>query len=239
MKRFLFNGIVASDSDAPIYRWFGYSAVCPKQVRKALAEADGEGLVLEVNSPGGSALAGMEIRNILAAAAVPVTAVVQSYAASAASYAILTCSKVEMAPGSQMMLHRPSTCTAGNAKDHEESLQMLGSMYESLLDVYCARCGEKATREQLAEICDNETWLTAQKCVDLGLADGIWTPESADPRNMAAAFGLPDITVLRQRYAEAHKDPAPDPEPNTDPEPTSNWQQNAALAIEKARFMPV
>lgn len=228
MKRFLFNGIVASDDDAMIYRWFGFDAVSPGMIRNALADADESGLTLEVNSPGGSAIAGMEIRNVLAAATVPVTAVVQSYAASAASYAILACARVEMAPGSQMMLHRPSTYTEGNARDHAESLQMLGSMYESMLDVYCARCGEKATRDELTAICDGETWLTAARCVELGLADGIWQPESTDPRNMAAAFGLPDITVLRQRYAEAQK--APEPAPDT------AWQQDAALAIEKARF---
>lgn len=228
MKNFLFNGIVASDDDASIYRFFGYTAVSPGQLRAALADADGDALTLEVNSPGGNAIAGMEIHNLLAASKVPVTAIVQSYAASAASYAILAASRVEMAPGSQMMLHRPSTWTEGNARDHAESLQMLSSMYESMLDVYCTRCGEKASREELTAICDNETWLTAQKCVDLGLADAIWQPESADPRNMAAAFGLPDITVLRQRYAEAQKDPAPDP--------GTQWQQDAAIAIEKARF---
>ena len=229
MKRFLFNGIVASDDDATIYRWFGFDAVCPSAIRAALEAADSDGLTLEVNSPGGSAIAGMEIRNVLAAAKVPVTAIVQSYAASAASYAILAASRVEMAPGSQMMLHRPSTYTEGNARDHAESMQMLSSMYESMLDVYCARCGEKATREELTAICDGETWLTAQKCVDLGLADGIWQPERADPRNMAAAFGLPDITVLRQRYAEAQEKPAPNPD--------TDWQQEAAIAIERARFM--
>lgn len=229
MKRFLFNGIVASDDDAMIYRWFGFDAVSPGMVREALAATDGEGLTIEVNSPGGSAIAGMEIRNVLAAATVPVTAIVQSYAASAASYAILAASRVEMAPGSQMMLHRPSTYTEGNARDHAESMQMLSSMYESMLDVYCARCGDKATREELTVICDGETWLTAQKCVDLGLADGIWQPESADPRNMAAAFGLPDITVLRQRYTEAQENPVPESE--------TGWQQEAAIAIERARFM--
>ena len=229
MKSFLFNGIVASDDDAMIYRWFGFDAVCPSLIRAALEEADEDGLTLEVNSPGGSAIAGMEIRNVLAAARMPVTAIVQSYAASAASYAILACQRVEMAPGSQMMLHRPSTATRGNARDHAESLQMLDSMYDSMLDVYCAKCGGKATREQLQEICDNETWLTAQKCVELGLADGLWQPEQADPRNMAAAFGLPDITVLRQRYAEAQEKPVP--------KSGTDWQQEAAIALEKARFL--
>ena len=63
--------------------------------------------------------------------------------------------------------------------------------------------------------------------MELGLADGIWQPESASPRNMAAAAGgLPDITVRRKKYEEAMaaKQPAAKPE------------DGGRLAIEKARF---
>lgn len=227
--KFLFNGIVSADDDAVIYEWFGIPCVCPADIRNAVAEADGA-LQIEVNSPGGNAIAGVEISNILRQAqaeGVKVSCVVQSMAASAASYAILSASNVQMACGAQMMLHRPWCDASGNAEDLEQSKQMLESMFESMLDLYSLRCGEKCSRDELRSICEAETWLPAARCVELGLADGIWQPEGASVRNMAAAAGgLPDITVLRKKYEEAMAAKPPAAKP----------VDGGRLAIERARF---
>lgn len=230
--KFLFSGIVCDDADEVIYEWFGIPCVSPAAIRRAVQEAAGEGeLFMEVNSSGGNAVAGVEISNILRQAAadgLKVTAVVQSMAASAASYAILAASHVQMAPGSQMMLHRPWTYAEGNAEDLEQTRQMLESMFESMLDIYALRCGEKCTREELRSICEGETWLTAGRCVELGLADGIYEPQAAPCRNMAAAAGgLPDIVTLRKRYEEAMA---------VKETPAAPRAVGAALAIEQERF---
>ncbi len=229
--KFLFNGIVCDDADAAVYGWYGIPCVSPNSIRTAIARAAVEDGVLEmeVNSSGGNAVAGVEICNILRQAkgdGVRVICTVQSMAASAASYAILAADKVEMAPGSQMMLHRPWTYAEGNAEDMGQTKQMLESMFESMLDLYALRCGEKTSREELQSICEAETWLTASRCVELGLADSIQKAERSNPRNMAAAAsGLPDITVLRKRYEEAMALSSPKEKPDGD-----------LLAIEQARF---
>ena len=64
--RVTLNGIVAADDDVEIYQWFGFAAFSPKAVRDAVASTpEGEELVLEINSGGGSVFAGSEIYSVL------------------------------------------------------------------------------------------------------------------------------------------------------------------------------
>lgn len=239
--RLVLNGIVSSDDDLWIYEWFGYAAFSPAQLRKAIADTPvGDMLIIEVNSPGGSVMAGGEMYSVLLDAPCQTRVIVQSYAASAASYFILGADEVLCTDVAQLMLHRPGTYTEGNVDAHQQSVQMLQSSNEAILNVYERRCKGKSSREDLTAIVQAETWITAQRALDLGLIDGIYDPkaqkqEQLDPRNIAAAFGLPDIVTLRARYAEAHPKDSASGEPPA--QKTDDWRSDAALAIEKARYI--
>ena len=125
--RVTLNGIVAADDDVEIYQWFGYSAFSPKAVRDAVAATpEGEDLVLEINSGGGSVFAGSEIYSVLRASSVHTVAEVQSLAASAASYLCLGCDEVQISPVAQMMIHLPATYTEGNRTAHLQALGCAG-----------------------------------------------------------------------------------------------------------------
>ena len=53
------NGMIVSDDDAGIYRYFGYGVACPSDIRNALAEnPKDEEFVIEIISGGGSDYAG-------------------------------------------------------------------------------------------------------------------------------------------------------------------------------------
>ena len=83
--RVTLNGYVSADEDLCIYDWFGYPAFGPSTIRQALTDnPEGEELVLEVNSYGGSVWAGAEIYSVLKNAKTPTRAEIQSLAASAA-----------------------------------------------------------------------------------------------------------------------------------------------------------
>lgn len=234
--RMTLNGIVASDEDCGIYQYFGYSAFSPRTVREALAQAPAdEELVIEVNSGGGSVMAGAEIYTVLKGSGVRTVAEIQSLAASAASYLCLGCDEVRISPVAQMMIHLPSTCTEGDRTDHLRSVQMLDSTREAILNAYELKAGGKADRAALRRMMTAETWLTAQEAVDCGLADGILGEEApASPADLMNAFGLPDIAKLRARYEEAHKNSTPAGKvPETD---TQDWRAQARLDLEKIRF---
>lgn len=234
--RMTLNGIVSSDEDCGIYQYFGFAAFSPRTVREALDQTpEGEELVIEINSGGGSVMAGSEIYSVLKGSGVRTVAEIQSLAASAASCLCLGCDEVKISPVAQMMIHLPATCTEGDRTDHLRSVQMLDSTREAILNAYELKAGGKADRAALRRMMTAETWLTAQEAVDCGLADGILGEEApASPADLMNAFGLPDITALRARYEAERADSTPAgavPETHT-----QDWRAQARLDLEKIRF---
>lgn len=246
--RVTLNGIVAADEDVEIYEWFGYRAFGPQTIRQAIRDNPaGEELVFEINSGGGSVMAGSEMYTVLRSAeGVSTRAEIQSLAASAASYLALGCNTVMISPVAQMMVHLPATSTRGDRYEHQSSIQLLDTVRESILNAYELKCAGKTSRADLRRMMNSTTWMTAQEARDAGLVDGILFEEENDggvlPQNimnavgagvraLGEAGGAPDIAQLRAEFrkqkAETGAAPATD---------TQDWQAEARLNLEKIRF---
>lgn len=212
--RYSLNGVISSDEDALIYRWFGLQAVSPADIRQALSgNPAGEPFVLEINSGGGSVYAGFEMFSLLAGAPCETRAEVQSIAGSAASVVLMGADTAAVSPVGQVMIHLPSCCTEGNQIVHRESEQMLDAVTDSIIAAYRRKCRGKTSAEALRRMMENETFLTAQQALDAGLIDEIIGEGSgggAQPRSVYNAAGaLPDIERLRAAYREAQPQGAP------------------------------
>lgn len=225
------SGELMNDEWAELYRYFGYESgiYCPADIRAAIAQLQpGEELVLEINSIGGHVDAAAEIYAILEKVPNHTRAEIQSMAASAASYFPLACDRVEIALPAQMMIHCANWDVGGNKHDHLWTAQQLDESDQSILDVYCRKCGNKASREELERLMDEETYLSARRCLQLGLVDAIIgdVPESGTPALVASIHNntiramrtLPNIEDLRKRK-QAQLD-----------------ELDKDLAIEKARY---
>jgi len=251
------NGYVVSDDDAWIYRLFGFTVFCPKDLRTAVKQATEteEELTMEINSGGGSVWAGFEMYSILTAAKCHTVAEVQSLSGSATSILMLGADEINLSPVAQVMIHLPSTMTEGDRYDHFDSIAVLDSITESCVNAYLLRSSGKLTRDEIREKMTATTWMPAQDAIAAGLADHIIgdNGEGIDlNRIVAAAGGLPDIQKLRAQYLATHPEGVPqassEPQPGADPpglpsdpagaEPAKNTVQAAMdrLAIEKARY---
>ena len=200
------NGYVVSDADRPVLEWFGYQVISPGMIRQALADCPAdEELVLEINNDGGYAEEGAEIYAILAEAVKTrtVRAEIQSRACSAASYMALSCTRVEMSPMARFMIHRARCSAKGNVDDLQKTRQMLSAMDASILEAYKRKCRSKCSEDALVRMMSGETWITARKAVEIGLADGILGDEDA-PGVILNGPAMPDIEELRAAYQE-HK----------------------------------
>lgn len=255
------NGTVVGDDDKWLYDWFNISAFSPRDVREALAELPfDEPLELEVNSGGGSVWAGFEIYSILRQTAADTVAVVQSLAASAASTIICGAKHVKLSPVAQVMIHLPMTTTTGNRDDHRDSIKVLDSIEDSILNGYVSKCGGKTTRDELRRMLHNSTWLSAEEAVNIGLADEILYTDGESEATIAGivnscrdlntlfnSCGFSPCTAdLLKRYehavrngaapAEGHPvNPVPlaaDAAKNT----TEDWTLRARLNLEKLRY---
>mgnify|MGYP000126269345 CR=1 FL=1 len=238
--RYSLNGRIVADDDAPVLRWWGLSAVCPADIRQAIAEnpADEE-FTLEINSPGGSVFAGFEMYSVLRRASrdgVRIRAEVQSLAGSAASVAMVGADTVACSPVAQVMIHLPSTVTEGNQNVHRESVQMLESITEGIIAGYERKVGNKTSPAALRRLMDREAFLPARTALDAGLVDEIieepQSGEPVDPANIYNAVGaMPDMEKLRAAYLAAQSQSPEGKTPEAGAEPVSNLDTGRARAI--------
>lgn len=230
------SGYIMSNDYAGIYRHYGYQEViCPDDIRNAIASNPaGEDLIFEINSGGGNLYCGFEMYTLVRGASCNTVAEVQSLAGSAATLLMAGCRDVAMSPVAQLMIHLPSVTTDGDRWAHKASLSMLDSGTDGILNAYALRCQGKASREQLASMINKTTFFSAQKAVEIGLADRILEDGEPLPENVVNAIGdclrgvfsgpaLPPIDELRDRYQAERGKP--------------DWREAAKSELEINRFL--
>lgn len=138
-----------------------------------------------INSPGGDCVAAAQIYNMLTDYKGNVTVKIDGIAASAASVIAMAGDTVLMSPVSMMMIHNPATMAFGDHAEMQKAIEMLAEVKESIINAYVIKTGQ--SRAKLSHLMDAETWMDANKAVELGFADDILTraafPEKEDDDN--------------------------------------------------------
>lgn len=154
-----------------IYEWFEIDATSPNDVEKALIEANGEDLEVEINSGGGDVYSGSEIYTALKGYSGNVTVKIVGVAASAAGVIAMSGKKVLISPTAQFMMHNVSSVARGDYRAFEHQAEVLKNYNVSIANAYMLKTGMK--QEDLLGLMDKETWLTAQRAVEYGFADEV------------------------------------------------------------------
>lgn len=162
-QELILDGPIASDT------WWG-DEVTPDLFREELKQHAGN-LTVVINSPGGDVFAGLAIYNALVNHNGNVTVRVDGLAASIASVIAMAGDKIIMSPGSMIMIHRPSVYAAGTVDDMEKAKDVLMKIEEGITPIYAKRTG--LSDEKIAELLEAETWMLADKAVELGFADEV------------------------------------------------------------------
>ena len=176
-ERTLFlNGTIAEES------WFD-DDVTPQLFKDELNSGSGD-ITVWINSPGGDCVAAAQIYNMLMDYKGNVTVKIDGIAASAASVIAMAGTKVLVSPVSMLMIHNPMTAAFGNSDEMQRAIEMLGSVKDSIINAYEIKTG--LSRAKLSHLMDAETWMDANKAVELGFADEIMQ-RSTETENVAAS----------------------------------------------------
>ena len=163
-ERTLFlNGTIAEES------WFD-DDITPQLFKDELNSGSGD-ITVWINSPGGDCVAAAQIYNMLMDYKGNVTVKIDGIAASAASVIAMAGTKVLVSPVSMLMIHNPMTAAFGNSDEMQKAIEMLGSVKDSIINAYEIKTG--LSRAKLSHLMDAETWMDANKSVELGFADEI------------------------------------------------------------------
>ena len=163
-ERILFlNGTIAEES------WFD-DDVTPALFKDELNAGTGD-ITLWINSPGGDCVAAAQIYNMLLEYPGKVIVKIDGIAASAASVIAMARNDVQMSPVSMMMIHNPATIAWGDHTEMKKAMELLDAVKESIINAYVLKTGQ--SRAKLSHLMDAETWMDANKAVELGFADAI------------------------------------------------------------------
>lgn len=190
-------GTIAEES------WFD-DDVTPQMFRNELFSEKGP-ITLWINSPGGDCIAASQIYTMLMDYPDEVTVKIDGIAASAASVIAMAGTKVLMAPTALMMIHNPATITMGDHEDMKRAIEMLDEVKESIINAYEIKTG--ISRIKLSHLMDAETWMNANKAIELGFADDVLKDEKqSEPTFSAYAFSRKAVaTNLLNKMAEKNK----------------------------------
>jgi ATP-dependent protease ClpP protease subunit len=190
------RGPIVSSNQHRLYQFYGMEATSPRSVADALAKGNGERAEVEINSGGGEIFAASEIYTALRNYAGGVIVRIVGLAASAASI-IAMAGESEMTPTGMMMVHNVQTKASGDYRQMEHTAGTLRDANHAILSAYIAKTGRPEA--EIAAMMDAETWITAERAVELGLVDRVMQPDNGQ-KPLAADFysGMLSEDALRR-----------------------------------------
>lgn len=229
-QRTLFlEGVIAEES------WFE-DDVTPATFKAELMNGKGP-VKLHINSPGGDVIAASQIYTMLMDYPYDVCVQIDGIAASAASVIAMAGTHITMSPTSLMMIHNPFTLAMGDSEEMRKAIQLLDEVKESILNAYEIKTGLSRTR--LSHMMDAETWMNANKALELGFCDEVlYQPVQAEVDATAFTFSRRAVTniLLDKLIARVPQEP-PDPPPDEEQIPEVTPRVNASdLEKRLARF---
>lgn len=150
-----------------------------------------------INSCGGSVFEGTAIYNQLRRHPARKVVTVDGFACSIASVIAMAGDEVIMPRNALMMVHNMAMGIYGNPAELRKAADDLDVINASGRNAYLAKAGGKLEESKLRDMMDKETWLTAEQCIELGLADR-YADADADMSNAAEVVQRANLSVAQR-----------------------------------------
>lgn len=117
------------------------------------------------NSPGGDCFACSSMVALLQRAkdrGITINAYIDGLSASCSSWISCMADNLYLYTQSILMLHKPMSCTWGNADEMQKEIDILDKIQNDvMMPIYMKKVKEGITEDQIQELVNNETWLSA------------------------------------------------------------------------------
>jgi ATP-dependent protease ClpP protease subunit len=135
-------------------------------------DIDAPPIKLFIHSYGGSVFSGIAAMDSIEALKVPIVTIVNGGCASAGTFLSVVGDERLITKNSYMLIHQLSSMHWGNFEQLKDSLKNSEELMEMIRRVYIEHT--KIPEKKLKKILKKDLWFNAEKCVELGLADGIY-----------------------------------------------------------------
>lgn len=151
---------------------------------KELQELDVDSINVHINSYGGDVSEGLAIYNTLKNSKSKVTTICDGFACSAASVIFMAGDERVVNEASLLMIHNPWTYACGNAEEFRKQAEDLDKIAQASINAYMSKVS--ITESEVKQLLNNETWLTAQECLEMGFATAINESDDGNGVNQSA-----------------------------------------------------
>ncbi len=231
-------------ADIFIYDEIGYWGVTARMFASSLKSlGDLDHINLHIHSPGGDVFDGIAIYNLLNSHAASKTVYIDGLAASMASVIAMVGDPIIMPENAMMMIHKPWGITGGDANDMRDYADLLDKVEDVLIPSYAKKTGKST--DELAAMLGEETWLTAQECLEHGFADQLSTAVQAmariNSKRIEEFDAMPNSLknmITKPRGSAQQPVPVSDPAPQGNQPPVAideNAIRNQVITAQKQR----
>ena len=172
--------------------------ITPKEVREIFEKIDEDDIELHINSYGGSVFASISIFNYLKSLGKNITTINDGICASGASLIFMVGDERIMPENTMLMIHRASTFAWGNGNELREQADILEKLDNSTV-MANYKNHFKGTDDELMELIDKETWLSADECLEKGFCTEV--KKLAEPKQDSTQETLNKGIKLMQNFA--------------------------------------
>ena len=182
-------------SDVYLFNNIGTFGITAQSFIDEIKEYDNQELNIHINSLGGEVFEGMAIYSIIQRRKAKTTVYIEGIAASIASVIALAADEVIMSENSLLMIHNAWGGTQGDAKDMRKQADVLDKITNEIAEVYVKKT--KMPYNEIIEMMNEETWLTAEEAVALGFVDSI-----SEPIKVAAKYDVSRFKNITNKKVE-------------------------------------
>ncbi|AUV67627.1 head maturation protease, ClpP-related [Staphylococcus haemolyticus] len=165
---FIYGDIVSEE-------WFANEVTAPGFKQQLDELGNVSEIDVHINSSGGNVFEGHAIYNMLKMHKAKINIYIDALAASIASVIAMSGDTIFMHKNSFLMIHNSWIVTVGNAKELRDTADLLDKTDEASNQAYLDRA-LNISEEELKELLDAETWLTASEALEKGFIDEILEP---------------------------------------------------------------
>lgn len=183
-------------------RWYGddenIAEVSARGIIKEINDLDVDDINVYINSYGGEVAEALAIYSALKRHSASVHTYCDGFACSAATIIFCVGDVRTMGTISMMMIHNAMTIGYGNAEELRKTADDIEKITQSSVEAY--KLVSNLSEDEIKEMMNRETWMTAQEALDYGFATEIADrdPDDEDPEQ-AAFMSIREAVLSRQK----------------------------------------
>lgn len=168
--------VAADTAEVYIYDEIGYFGVTADDFIRDVSAVQADNLTIRVNSKGGDVFEALALHAFIAGYAGHTTAIVDSVAASAASFLIMGADTIQVQRNASLMVHDASLMVYGNEDAIRAAADLAAMASDNIADIYSQRTPDMSAADWRKVMQSGDAWYSASEALDAGLVDEVLDP---------------------------------------------------------------